>query len=161
MTKKINKLIKFIERLISFALNLIWIPAFIDPPKGAIIDFITTDWYVLAGKYTGTFEYYPAKYTKVYGWRWRGQVSLPKLKGSFKKGRFANITTHIVGGTEASNWVQRQKHLKNLQEDPFYTTLPEKKKEVQEFKDRKNENKELLMEDVNAKTRDKIDEKFN
>lgn len=64
---------------------------------------------------------------------------------------------HIVGGTEASRYSERKKHIKNLQKDPLYTTLPEKKKEVQDFKDRKNETQAQLRQKLDPKVRKKFD----
>lgn len=67
---------------------------------------------------------------------------------------------HIVGGTEASNWISQQKHLKNLQKDPLYTTLPEKQDKVQEWKDNKNETQAQLRQELNKDTRKAFDKHF-
>lgn len=161
LKKFVNSVIVGVEKALNWVASRLWIPGWIRPPKYTQVEFTSAEetqkGLVFSGQYDGTFNDYPMKLQKVTWWRLKGEISLPKLQIQTDSGRFSGIMTHIVGGTEASNWVTQQKHLKARQKDPLYTTLPDKKKKVDEYKDQKKETQERLREELPRKARERFD----
>lgn len=160
MTPQINLVIKFVERLISFIINLFWIPSFITPPNRTPVDFLTEEFYVLAGNYfNGEYKYYPASYKKVYAWRPRVHISLPKFKPSALD--FKNVTFLFNPKTD-NVWEYKdlagEKHhvsyntRKLLEKNPFNTTVEDKNSRIQEQKEIAQEKNHAKVKAIKGNT---------
>lgn len=153
----INKTIKVLERLISFILNLFWVPWFISPPNGTAVDYMTIDGFVLSGKFKdGTYQMYPEKRDPkdTYGWRFRGQLSFPKLQSS---GRAYN-TTFLFDPSSDHVWeyvdpAGKKHHVtyntyKMMKDNPNATTIESKRKKLQEQTEKAREQKHKKLSNI-------------
>lgn len=138
--KKINSFLKVLDHLLTFLINLVWIPSFISPPNATPVDFITKDWYILAGTFRdGQYHYYPAKYSEVKGWRPRFQVTVPKL--SLSDSNYFNAT-FLFSPESDKVWEYQdlagEKHhvtyntRKLMEDNPMNTTVEDKATRIQE-----------------------------
>lgn len=145
--KATNQLIYVVERVLAFILAFIWIPAFIKPPEGEGVYFLTLGGYTLSGAYThGTYRHYPAKYDRIYAWRFRHGVSLPKLKlpktNEFSievlLGPKSDHVWEYVDGNGEQHWVTANTR-KALEKNPFHTTIGEKNEKLQKSSEKAKE----------------------
>ena len=138
-------MIKFLEHLFSFIANLVWIPWFISPPENTPVDYMTDQGYIMSGTYKDSlFQMYPEKRSpdKTWGWRYRGQITLPKP--SFGRTRSFGVTIltnprsdnvwDFVDGAGEKHHVSYNTK-KYLEENPFGSTIEGKRKKMEEKKE--------------------------
>lgn len=160
MAPTINKVIKATERILSFIINLFWIPSFISPPDRTPVDFLTKDFYVLAGNYSqGLYKFYPAQYKDVYAWRPRVHITLPKLKPSAMD--FSNLTFMFSPQSdhvwEYKDLAGKKHHVsyntrKLLEKNPFNTTVEDKNTKIKEQTEKAKMKKHAKVKAIKGNT---------